>query len=116
MLHLYLGYLFIQLFSVVDKVFSGNIATSAMFFSIIVFLIWSFVPILGYVFSKLFRILPSYNKLFFLGYGIFVSLIENGLFYFNILSYEENVLSTSISFALFFIIAFIPQPKKSAEL
>jgi hypothetical protein len=115
MLYLYLGYLFIQLFPVADKLLNENIAASAVFFSLIVFLIWSFIPLFGYILSMLFRILPKYNKIYFLVYGAIVALIENGLFYLNFLTYEQNVLSTGISAALFFLVAFIPQHKSIQE-
>lgn len=112
MLYLYLGYLFVQLFPVANKLLNENIATSAIFFSVIVFLIWSFIPLLGYIVSKLFRILPTHNKVYFLMYGASVALFENALFYFNVLTYEQNVMSTGISAVLFFIVAFIPQTKR----
>ncbi|MDO6446132.1 hypothetical protein Q4493_10130 [Colwellia sp. 1_MG-2023] len=111
MLYLYLGYLIIQLYPVSNKLFTENIAVSAIFFSLIVFLLWSFIPLIGYLSSMLIKILPKYNKRFFLAYGAMVALVENGLFYVDILTYEQNVLSTGISAALFFLVPFIPQSK-----
>jgi hypothetical protein len=108
MLYLYLGYLLIQLIPVVNKIYHENSSSSAVLFSIVVFLIWSFIPILGFIFSKLFRSSPQYPSVYFISYGALVALIEIGLFHFNMLNSEQYIIGVGISFILFFILAYIP--------
>jgi len=108
MLNLYFGYVFIQFFPVVNKIYHENISASAVLFSIVVFLIWSFIPIIGFLLSKLFRSPPKPPSVYFISYGALVALIEISLFYFNILNNEQYVIGLGISFTLFFIITFIP--------
>ncbi|MEW6991704.1 hypothetical protein AADZ91_13605 [Colwelliaceae bacterium 6441] len=112
MLYLYLGYLFIQSFPVVKKLTNESIAPTAVFFSLIVFLIWSFIPVLGYTFACLIKQTKQQTTTILLIYGALVALIENSLFYFNILTYEENILSTLLSALLFFVVAFMPKKRE----
>ena len=115
---LYLGYLLIQAYPLIDKFFQPNMATSAIIFSIIVFFLWSFIPVSGYFVAKL---LP--NKIRGKGYlnrfglfsaGALIALLENGLFHFNVLHYEQGLLNTFIFFTLFFVLSYISlgKPKK----
>ena len=112
MLYLYLGYVVIQLYAIVDVFSKNTIAPSAIFFSLVVFVIWSFIPILGYAFAKAIGAHGHTNKITLLVSGIIIALIENGLTYFNLLSDKQYNIGTSIVFLLFFLIAYLPLSTK----
>lgn len=108
MLPLYFGYLVVQTYGIIDVFLKNTIAPSAAFFSIIVFLIWSFIPLLGYALAKACGAKTAITKpvLFLLGCG--VALFENSWFYFDWLIKGEDLISTVLVFLLFFIIAYLP--------
>tara|TARA_B110000467_G_C17973915_1_gene291615 strand:- start:82 stop:423 length:342 start_codon:yes stop_codon:yes gene_type:complete len=113
MLALYLGYLLIQTYSIIGVFLKNTIAPSAAFFSIIVFVVWSFIPLLGYQLAKFMgaKGIASKPLLFTLGLGI--ALFENSWFYFDWLVKGEDNIATAIVFGLFFIVAFLPFKKNS---
>jgi len=41
-----------QLYAIIGVFSKNTVAASAIFFSLVVFAIWSFIPILGYAFAK----------------------------------------------------------------
>ncbi len=110
MWYLYLGYVLIQFYPLIVKLQQVDIAPSALFFSLVVFLLWSFVPILGYIITKSFKAKVSLSKLSLFSLGAAVALIEHGLFYFNILHYKQHFVSTLVMFICFAIIAFMAKP------
>ncbi|WOH39105.1 hypothetical protein RI844_07735 [Thalassotalea fonticola] len=91
----------------IERLFFSNISILAMFFSVVVFLLWSFVPVLGYLLAKLLKANGTLNKYFLFAFGAGAGLIENGLYYFDILTYDENFLVTFSMCMLFFICAYI---------
>ncbi|RHW76935.1 hypothetical protein D1094_07600 [Colwellia sp. RSH04] len=117
MLPLYCGYLIFQLSLVFGLFYKVNISASAVFFSIIVFIVWTFIPTLGYTVAKWFLhkkpdyVAPSTKVLFFT--GLIIGFIEQAWFYFNISIREQSNLSTFIVFILFFLAAFITLPKRN---
>ena len=113
MLALYFGYLAVQTYGIIDVFLKNAIAPSAAFFSIVVFVIWSFVPLLGYLIAKILGAKGGTSKplLFMLGFGI--ALFENSWFYFDWLVKGEDLFATAIVFFLFFIFAFLPFNKQT---
>lgn len=112
MLYLYLGYLVSQLYTVVGVFSKNNVAPSAIFFSLVVFIIWSFIPVLGYLLAKSLGAIGHSNKIFLFTTGVAIALIENSFSYFNLLSDKQHDIGTAIVFSLFFFIAYIPQAKQ----
>ena len=108
MLYLYLGYLVVQLYSIINVFDKMSTSFSVIFFSIVVFIIWSFAPIVGYLLAKAIGANEILTKKMLFLFGFMVGLIENSLFYFNIISSEQTNIGTFIAFCFFFIIAFIP--------
>ena len=106
-MYLYFGYLLVLLYSMVVKLFQTSMSPSIMFFSIMVIFIWSVIPFIGYGVAKLFNAkgqLPNYISF---TVGISIGLIENSLFYFDILAKEQNTTGTFIVFMLFFIVCLM---------
>jgi hypothetical protein len=111
MQYLYLGYVVTQFYALVDVFTKNTVAPSAIFFSLVVFVIWSFIPVLGYLLAKSIGAKGYASKLnLFIG-GIVIALIENGLTYFNLLSQQQYNIGTAIVFLLFFLIAYLPLNK-----
>ena len=115
MLYLYLGYVVIQLYAIVGVFSKNTVAASAMFFSLVVFVIWSFIPILGYALAKAIGAHGHNNKLTLFVSAIIIALIENGLTYFNLLSNKQYNIGTTIVFLLFFLVAYIPLAKQKVS-
>lgn len=109
---LYLGYLLVQVFPIIDKFTQSNMATSAIVFSIVVFLIWSFIPVTGYFLAKLMKANGYLSKRLLFGVGVLIAIIENSLFYLHILTYEQSFTGTFVVFILFFISAYISVSNK----
>lgn len=106
-MYLYLGYLLIQLYALMSKLFETNISISAIFFSIIIVFLWSFIPFVGYWLGKLLKANGQVSKSILFIFGIGVGLIEKSLFYFDILTNKQITIGTFIVFISFFIIAYI---------
>ena len=105
-LYLYLGYLLVKLYSVIGVLSQEKIALSALFISIVVFFIWSFIPVLAYLFAKLIgaKGRSSAKALFVIGAS--AALLENALFYFNVLTPYQGDRGTLIVMGIFFITAY----------
>jgi hypothetical protein len=112
MLYLYLGYVVTQLYAIADVFSKETIAPSAMFFSLVVFVIWSFIPVLGYFFAKMLGAKGYANKVTLLISGVTIALIENSLRYFNILNDKQLNIGTAIVLLLFFLVAYLPLNKQ----
>lgn len=106
-MYLYLGYLVVQLYALVTKLFQTSMSPSILFFSIMVVFIWSIIPFAGYFLAKLFNANGQASKYILFTLGVSVGLIEDGLFYFDLLTKEQNTIGTFIVLILFFIIPFI---------
>lgn len=107
MLYLYLGYIFAQSYAVTQKLLSASISPLAMFFSIVVFIIWSTFPVAGYLLAKVFRAKGNLNNKTLLASGFALGFVENILFHFNILPYGWESAGTFIVFGLSFGLAFV---------
>ena len=116
MLYLYLGYLLVQFYPLIDKLSQSDLPSSALFFSISVFVIWSFIPLFGYLAAKLFNAHGRLNNYILIALGLVVGLLEEGLYYFNFLTYKQTNIGTLIAFFLFFIIAYISIKKTTNKL
>ena len=93
MLALYFGYLLVQTYGIIDVFMKNTIAPSAAFFSIIVFLIWSFIPLLGYAAAKALGAKGIASKPLLVILGICIALFENSWFYFEIIAAGRFVRS-----------------------
>lgn len=106
-MYLYLGYLLVLLYSLMNKLWQANMPISAVFFSIVVFFIWSFVPVSGYWLAKLCKAGGQASSTALFVFGASIGLLEKGLYYFAILTKTQNTIGTLIVFILFFAVAYI---------
>jgi len=107
MWYLYLGYIFAQSYAVIEKLIVANISPLAMFFSVVVFFIWSTFPVAGYLLAKICRAEGNLNRKVLLVCGFALGFVENILFHFNLLTYGQQTLGTFIVFCLSFSLAYI---------
>ena len=107
MLYLYLGYIFAQSYAVTEKLVTESISPIAMFFSIVVFIIWSTFPVAGYLLGRAFKAKGNLNNKALLASGFALGFVENILFHFNILPYGWESAGTFIVFGLSFGLAFV---------
>ncbi len=107
MWYLYLGYILAQSYAVVEKLIVSNITPLAMFFSVLVFFIWSTFPVAGYLLAKICRAPANLNSKMLLACGFVLGFVENILFHFNVLTYGQETLGTFIVFCLSFLLAYI---------
>jgi len=105
-LYLYLGYSLVKFYSVANVLSQQSLAFSALLFSIVVFFIWSFIPVLGYLFAKLIGAKGQSSAITLLVIGIGAGLLENALFYFKLLTPYQGDMGTLIVMGLFFITAY----------
>ncbi|WP_114326483.1 hypothetical protein [Candidatus Colwellia aromaticivorans] len=110
-MHLYFGYLLVQVCLLAVKIFQFNMSISALFFSVVVVLFWSFIPVVGYLLAKLFKANGKVGKYILFTFGFVIALIEKSLFYFEFLTKEQVTIGTFVAFILFFIAAFISMNK-----
>lgn len=106
--YLYLGYFVVQLYGITHVFNKMNLSFSVIFFSIVVFIIWSFAPLIGYFLAKIVAAKNNLNKQTLLFYGFMIGIIEKSLFYFNFLTAKQMDIGMFIVFCLFFIVAFNP--------
>jgi hypothetical protein len=108
MLYLYLGFLIGQSFPVFKTLYNAGLPPLAVAFSIAVFLIWTFVPTLGYLAARLTGAKPQYKGATLFVLGLVVCMFEKILFHFDILKPSDGFLPFIISAIIFFAIAYIP--------
>jgi hypothetical protein len=108
MWYLYLGYVVIQFYAIADVFSRNSLAASAVLFSIVVFLIWSFIPMLGYILAKALGAKGYVNKIPLLLCGVIIGLSENALTYFNLIAEKQYNIGTALVFILCFVIAYLP--------
>ncbi len=111
MWYLYLGYVVIQFYAIADVFSRNSLAASAVVFSIAVFFIWSFIPMLGYILAKALGAKGHAKSLPLLLCGVAIALSENGLTYFNLISEQQYNIGTAMVFLLCFVIAYLPLNK-----
>ena len=111
MLHLYLGYLSVQLYSFIALLHDSSYPLSVYIFSIVVCLIFSFIPVLGYFLAKKVGAKGLSNNYVLLLSGFGAGLIEKALYHFNILTFADDNTGSIVMFALLFLVAFIPGKK-----
>lgn len=114
-MYLYLGYLLVHFSPLMIKLFEMNISISAMFFSIIIVFIWSFIPFVGYWLAKLFKAKGKASQFILFIFGIGIGVIENSLFYFDFLTNKQTFIGTFVAFFLFFIVAYISTNKTEID-
>ena len=116
MLYLYLGFLIAQSYSVAQVIYNANIPILTVLFSITVFLIWSFFPVLGYGFARIFGKKLTVNKYLMITFGISISLIEQLLFHFDVYTRSDGYLTILMTAGMFFAVAFLPLNRKTMNL
>jgi hypothetical protein len=114
MLYLYFGFLFAQSFSVAQVIYNANIPLLTIVFSIIVFLIWSFFPLLGYGVARTFGARLECSKYLLVFIGICISVVEQLLFHFEVLTTIDGYYTMLVTASLFFAAAFLPVSKISS--
>lgn len=107
MLYLYLGYVLAHSYAVIEKLVTESISPVAMFFSVVVFIIWSTFPVVGYLLGRAFKAKGNLNNKALLASGFALGFVENILFHFNILPYGWESAGTFIVFGLSFGLAFV---------
>lgn len=105
---LYLGFLLGQSFPVAQVIYKANIPPLTIVFSVIVFLIWSFFPVMGYGLARFFGKRLTYSKATLIALGLIISLIEQLLFYYELLSNKDGYVTMLVTGSLFFVIALLP--------
>ena len=113
-LYLYLGYFLVKLYSVIGVLSQEKIALSALFFSIVVFFIWSFIPVLAYLFAKLIGAKGRSSAKMLFVIGASAALLENALFYF-MLSLFCDVCCVVLSFSLCLLFVRVQSKRKTVE-
>ncbi|KGJ94364.1 hypothetical protein [Colwellia psychrerythraea] len=108
MWYLYLGYVVIQFYAIIDVFSRNSLAVSAVLFSIVVFIIWSFIPILGYILAKALGAKGYAKRIPLLLCGVIIGLSENALTYFNLIAEKQYNIGTALVFILCFVIAYLP--------
>ena len=108
MWYLYLGYVVIQFYAIADVFSRNSLAASAVLFSIAVFIIWSFTPMLGYLLAKALGAKGYAKKIPLLLCGVIIGLSENALTYFNLIAEKQYNIGTALVFILCFVIAYLP--------
>jgi len=108
MLYLYLGYLITKLHSFYEVLSGVNFVWSIYIFSFVVFLAFSFFPVLGYSLAKLVGAYGTSNRLVLIASGLTVGLMEMALVDFNIIAFGDGFMSELAAFFFMFIAAFIP--------
>ena len=116
MLYLYLGFLLTQSPVVIKVIYNANIPLLTIAFSIIVFMIWSLFPILGFALGKgvgkLINVKTYCNKYILFTLGCSISIIEQALFHFEILSQKDGYAAMLVTASLFFGAAFVSLSRK----
>ena len=119
MLYLYLGFLLAQSHSVIKVIYNANIPPLTIVFSITVFMVWSFIPVLGYpigkVLAKYTRTKSYCNMYVLFGLGCSISFIEQALFYFEIFSKRDGYYTMIVTASLFFATAFLALNSKQVR-
>jgi len=108
MWYLYLGYVVIQFYAIADVFSRNSLAASAVLFSIVVFIIWSFIPMLGYILAKALGAKGYAKRIPLLLCGVIIGLSENALTYFNLIAEKQYNIGTALVFILCFVIAYLP--------
>jgi|GEM_PF-1259430 len=115
MLHLYLGYLSVQLYSFIALLHDSSYPFSVYIFSILVCLIFSFIPVLGYFLAKKVGAKGLTNHWVLLLSGFAAGLMEKMLYHFNILTFTDDNTGSIVMFVLLFLFAFVPGLKSNLE-
>ncbi|GAA3928034.1 hypothetical protein [Litoribacillus peritrichatus] len=116
MLYLYLGFLLGQSYSVIKVIYTANIPFLTIVFSVIVFLIWSFFPVIGYAVAKAIRVKTTdtegcQNKYALLALGISISAIESVLYHYELITSIDDYWGMLITALMFSVVALLPVNK-----
>ena len=112
-LSLYLGYFLVKLYSVINIFSQQSMPLSSLIFSIVVFVIWTFIPVLGYLFAKLIGAKGKSSARILFIVGAVLGLFENVLFNFEFFMPYQGDVSIIMVMVLFFITAFISLKESS---
>lgn len=112
-LSLYLGYFLVKFYSVINIFSQQSMPLSSLIFSIVVFVIWTFIPVLGYLFAKLIGAKGKSSARILFIVGAVVGLFENVLFNFEFFMPYQGDVSIIMVMVLFFITAFISLKESS---
>ena len=112
MIYLYLGYLSAHIYSTYSVIQSTSMPMIALVFSIAVLLIFTFIPIMGYVAARMLGAEPSFSKIQFLLLGCGVGWLENAFFYFEVIGRDQLEIVLPFATLTFFAIGFIKKLHK----
>lgn len=108
MFFLYLGFMLGQSYSVIQVIYQADLPLLTILFSILVFLIWSFIPVLGYVFARYFFGRPILNRWQLSAAGLMISLFEKSLYSLELVTRQDGYLSIAVTSGLFLALGLIP--------
>ncbi len=106
--YLYLGFLLGQSFSVVQVIYNASIPLLTIVFSIVVFLTWSFLPLMGYALARLLGAQLKYTKYWLIALGLMISLIEQVIYYYDVTTSKDGYATILVTASLFFAVAYLP--------
>lgn len=119
MFYLSIGYIVVQFYAVINLLLKETISPYAMLFSIVVLIIYSFLPIIGYLLGRsLFSRMLALRRLAtfeLIGLGFSIGLIEKLLFFANILHYKQTYIAITLTSFLFFIVPLVKSKPMSAH-
>lgn len=105
-IYLYFGYSLVKLYSVINVLSQQSIALSSLIYSLVIFAVWSFIPVLGYLFAKLIGAKGHSNAKMLFVVGAAVGLLESTLLYFDAFAEFRGDVSTLIVMGIFFMTAY----------
>jgi len=112
MFALYFGYLIVQLIFLATVKLPQGLDLSSIIFSVSVFVIWSFLPVVAYIGAKAIGAKGNLPKLTLFSIGISAAVIEKLLLEFDILSNGQQMIGFSLVCITFFAIAYIRRVPK----
>ena len=116
MLALYFGYLIVQLVFLASVKLPQGMDLSSIIFSVTVFVVWSFLPVVAYIGAKAIGAKGNLPKIILFGIGISAAVIEKLLLEFDILNNEQQMIGFSLVCITFFAIAYVRRaPKLAAQ-
>ncbi len=111
MWYLYAGFVSVQLYNALKVLLFTSASASAIFFSVIVFIIWTVLPVSAYAIAKLCGGRSNYKPWVLIVLGAAIALIEKLIFHLGLFGKDEFALGMGFAAILFFILAYSPNNK-----
>ncbi len=115
MWYLYSGFVSVQLYSVINVLYNNSVSFSALFFSVIVFIIWTLLPVSAYGIAKLCGRTSNFKPWVLIVLGVFIGLSEKFVFHLGLFGKDEFALGMLAVFVICFALAYVPNDKVFAS-